>query len=100
MPYMTNGKRDYKKENEKYKSRPDQVKKREERNAARQAAIKAGKVHVGDGTSIDHIVPLSKHGSLSKSNQRIVPVEVNSSFERNPDGSVKANIPKSKRKGK
>lgn len=89
MPYMTGGKRDYKKENAKYKSKPDQIKKREERNLARAHEIKAGRAHVGDGKEIDHIKPLGKGGSNSPSNLRSISPHLNDSFPRNKDGSMK-----------
>lgn len=88
-------KRDYKRENELYKSKPEQIEARVRRNRLRQQAIKEGRAKVGDGTSIDHKVPISKGGSDSKSNQRIVPFDKNSSFQRNSDGSVKKNKPRS-----
>ena len=91
MPYMTNGKRDYKKEVAKYTSKPSVIKKRSEQNAARAAMEKAGKVHKGDGKAVDHIKPLSKGGSSERSNLRVVPERVNDSFSRNADGSLKKN---------
>jgi hypothetical protein len=54
MPYQTNGKRDYKKQNEKYDSRPSVKKDRASRNAARKVMSKAGKVRKGDGKDVDH----------------------------------------------
>lgn len=89
MPYMTNGKRDYAKENRLYKSKPDQIKKREERNTARAHEIKAGHAHVGDGKEVDHIKPLGKGGTNSSSNLRVVSAHLNDSFPRNKDGSMK-----------
>jgi hypothetical protein len=80
---MKNGKRDYKRENKEYNSKPEVIKKRVQRNKARQDAIKDGKAKVGDGTSVDHIKPLSKGGSNSKSNLRVVKAEENYSFRRN-----------------
>jgi hypothetical protein len=38
----------------KYNSKPEQVKRRTSRNAARRAAIKAGKVKKGDGKDVGH----------------------------------------------
>lgn len=98
MPYA-NPKRDrnYKKENV-YKAQPEQVKMREERNKARQAALKAGTVHKGDGMDVDHIDPLSKGGSGSKSNLRVVPASQNRSFDRNADHSLRKNVPLKKAK--
>ena len=84
--------RDYKKENI-YKSKPDQIKKRVLRNKARRQAIKDGKAKVGDGTSIEHKKPLSKGGTNSKSNLKVVSFEDNSSFDRNSDKSVRRNTP-------
>ena len=87
-------KRDYKKENEQYKSKPEQIAMRVARNKARREAIKEGRVKKGDGKEIDHIVPLSKGGSNGKGNTRIRSKSKNSSFSRNSDNSVKKNEPK------
>lgn len=99
MPFMKNGKRDYKREVTLYTSKPEVKKKRAEQNAARRIMEKAGKVHKGDGKDVDHKVPLSKGGSpTSRSNLRVVPASQNRSFSRRSDSSVKVNSPK--RKGK
>lgn len=100
MPYMTNGKRDYKKEVAKYTSKPAVKKKRAEQNAARREMAKAGKVHKGDGKDVDHKTPLSKGGGNSKSNLRVVPASSNRSFSRNSDGSLKSQTSKKERKKK
>jgi hypothetical protein len=97
MPFMKNGKRDYKREVALYTSKPSVVKKREEQNKARRMMEKAGKVHKGDGKDVDHKTPLSKGGSTTKSNLRVVPASVNRSFSRNKDGSLKS---QRSRKGK
>ncbi len=55
----------------------------------RRQLIKEGKVSRGDGKDIDHKVPLSKGGSNSKSNVRVVSPSTNRSFPRNSDGSIK-----------
>jgi len=105
MPSSKNYKRDYKKENE-YKSTPEQIHKRVLRNKARREAIKAGVVKKGDGKEVDHKVPLSKGGSNSKSNLRVVSASENDSFKRNSKGALvsqtsdKEKKSKSKRKGK
>ena len=91
--------RDYKKENI-YKSKPDQIKKRVLRNKARRQAIKEGKVKVGDGTSVEHKKPLSKGGTNSNGNLKIVSFADNSSFDRNSDKSVRRNTPGIYRKKK
>lgn len=100
MPYMTNGKRDYKKENEKYNSRPEVIKKRVARNAARREAMEDGLVKKGDGKQVDHKTPLSKGGSNNKSNLRVVPASENESFSRNKDGSMKSQTSKRERSKK
>lgn len=89
MPYMKNGKRDYKTENEKYNSRPEQKKRRAARNTARRQAAAAGLVKKGDGKDVDHKRPLSKGGSNAKSNRRVVSASKNRSFARNKNGSMK-----------
>jgi 5-methylcytosine-specific restriction endonuclease McrA len=67
MPKYVNGKRDYTAD-KKYQSSAEQRKKRSERNKARrQAGLK-----VGDPREVDHKKPLSKGGSNSKSNLRII----------------------------
>jgi hypothetical protein len=86
---MKNGERDYKKEVAKYTSRPEVVKKRVEQNKARRLMEKEGKVHKGDGKDVDHKTPLSKGGTTSKSNLRVVDRGANRSFSRNPDGSLR-----------
>ena len=90
MPYMKNGKRDYKKEVAKYTSRPEVVKKRVEQNKARRMAEKDGLVRKGDGKDVDHKKPLSKGGTTTKSNIRVVDKSTNRSFARNADGSLKS----------
>jgi hypothetical protein len=97
---MKNGKRDYKTENLKYNSRPEQRKARSERTVARNQAIAAGKAARGDGKDLDHIKPLSKGGSNAKSNQRMVSESANRSFSRNADGSLKSQTSRRERKKK
>lgn len=98
MPYMTNGKRDYKKENRLYNSKPEQIKARTERTTLRRQSNAAGTTHVGDGKDIDHIKPLSKGGANTKGNSRVVSEAANRSFSRNADGSLKSQTSKRERK--
>ena len=100
MPYMKNGKRDYKRENELYNSRPEQRKARSERTVARNQANADGRTSKGDGKDLDHRVPLSKGGSSNKSNLRVVSKSSNRSFSRNADGSMKSQTSKRERKKK
>lgn len=51
--------------------------------------LKAGKVHKGDGKDVDHIKPLSKGGSASDSNLRVVSAHANRSFARTSTSKVK-----------
>lgn len=91
MPYV-NKPRPYKKEYEQYQGTPEQKKKRAERNAARRALMKAGKVKKGDGKDVDHKKALSKGGSNAKSNLRVTSASDNRSFPRNSDRSMKKNV--------
>ncbi|MBF42738.1 MAG: HNH endonuclease [Gammaproteobacteria bacterium] len=70
-------KRDYKKEYRDFHGKPKQIKLRNMRNAARNQAMKEGKVKKGDGKHIDHIKPLSKGGTNGKKNIRIVSAKTN-----------------------
>mgnify|MGYP001566836581 CR=1 FL=1 len=75
MPFMKNGKRDYKKELAwEHKKKPDRVKDRAARNRARsQAGLK-----VGDPRQADHIKELDKGGSRTdKKNVRVVSAKTN-----------------------
>ena len=67
MPAKRNYKKEYE-EYEEYHSKPEQKKNRAARNAARR---KMG-LKVGDPREVDHRKPLSKGGSNSKKNLRIV----------------------------
>ena len=82
MPYMTNGKRDYKRENRLFNSKPSEIRKRVLRNAARREMIKLGLAKKGDRKDVDHIRPLDKGGSGSRSNLRMRSTHSNRSFRR------------------
>ena len=97
MPFMKNGKRDYKREVALYTSKPEVIKKRVEQNKARRIMEKAGKVHKGDGKDVDHKTPLSKGGRTSTNNLRVVSRGRNRSFSRNRDSSVLNQISKRER---
>lgn len=73
----------------KYNSKPEQIKKRAERNAARREMMKAGKVHKGDGKDVDHKRPLAKGGSNAPSNLRVRSPSANRSFKRNSKAGMK-----------
>jgi 5-methylcytosine-specific restriction endonuclease McrA len=88
MPYMTNGKRDYKKQ-QAYDGKPTVVKDRAKRNKARRDMMAEGKVSKGDGKDVDHKNPLSKGGGTSRSNLRVTSKSANRSFARTKAGKMK-----------
>ena len=89
MPYMKNGKRDYKTQYEKYDGKDSVKKNRAKRNNARRQMEAEGKVSKGDGKDVDHKKPLSKGGSNSRSNLRAVSKSSNRSFARKKNGAMK-----------
>ena len=89
MPYMKNGKRDYKREVELYTSKPEVKRKRAEQNKARRIMEREGLVHKGDGKDVDHKTPLSRGGKTTRSNLRVTDKSSNRSFSRNSDSSLK-----------
>lgn len=78
MPFMTNGKRDYKREREWEKKNGD---KRGKERAMRGKARREAGLKVGDPREADHKKPLSEGGSNSKSNVRVVSKRVNAKKE-------------------
>lgn len=69
-----------------YQKRPENVEKRVDRNRARRHAIAAGKASVGDGTEVDHKIPLDKKGSDSDSNTRVISAAKNRGWRgRDPE---------------
>lgn len=63
--------RNYSEEYASYHSKPEQVKKRAQRNAARRDMEAAGRVSKGDGKDVDHKRPIRSGGGNSKSNLRV-----------------------------
>lgn len=98
MPYMTGGKRDYKKEYAKYHGTAEQRANRSERTVARNKANADGITKKGDKKDLDHKKPLSKGGTSARSNLRVVSASSNRSFARNADGSMKSQTSKRERK--
>ena len=84
MPYMKNGKRDYKTENKKYNSKPKQKKRRASRNKARREALRKGRVRLGDGKDIAH----KDNNPMNNSSKNTVvqSKSQNRSFPRNKKG--------------
>jgi len=89
MPYMTNGKRDYRKQYDNYDGQPAAKKARAKRNAARSMMEQDGRVSKGDGKEVDHKRPLSKGGSNSKDNLSVKSKSANRSFARTSTGKMK-----------
>lgn len=98
MPYMKNGKRDYKTEYEKYHGTAEQRANRSARTVARNQSNATGRTSKGDGKDLDHVRPLSKGGSKAASNTRVVAASTNRSFSRNADGSMKSQTSKREKK--
>ena len=69
-----------------YQKRPENVEKRVDRNRVRRQALAASIVTNGDGTEIDHKVPLDKGGSDAKSNTRVTTAAENRAWSgRQPE---------------
>lgn len=98
MPYMSGGKRDYKREYEKYASKPQAKKDRAQRNKARRMMTKAGKAHKGDGLDVGHIKAIGKGGLSKVYNLMMQTKAENRSFSRTSSSKMKSE--KSKRESK
>jgi len=73
--------RNYKKEYENYQGKPEQIKRRSSRNAARAKMAAGGAVSKGDGKDVDH-----RNGNPmnnNKKNLRVTSKTKNRSFPRN-----------------
>lgn len=90
-------KRDYEMEYQRYQGKPEQIKNRTARNAARRKAMKEGKVKKGDGKDVAHIVALDKGGS-NKQGVRIESKAANRSFLRDKKGNLVSETSKRERK--
>ena len=96
MPFMSNGKRSYKKELAwEHSQKPNRVKDRAQRNGARAMVVaKVGKAAVA-GKDVGHKKAISKGGANTLLNLFTQSPGTNQSFSRNPNGSMKSE--KSKR---
>jgi hypothetical protein len=54
-----------------YNHRPENIKKRVQRDKARRMLEKEGKVHKGDGKDVGHKKPVRSGGSNARSNLRV-----------------------------
>jgi hypothetical protein len=77
--------RDYRREYDNYQGKPEQIKNRAKRNAARAEMVKAGRVKKGDGKDVDHKQPLSKGGSTAVKNLRVKSIHANRAYKRRKD---------------
>jgi 5-methylcytosine-specific restriction endonuclease McrA len=75
-----------KKSDKAYAARPEQIKKRTERNAARAALMKKGVVHKGDGLEVDHKTPIARGGGNAQSNLQAVPAAQNEGWRKGKKG--------------
>lgn len=87
-------------EYEKYHAKPEQRANRSARTVARNESNESGRTSKGDGKDLDHVRPLSKGGSNSRSNTRVVSASTNRSFSRNADGSIKSQTSRRERSKK
>lgn len=97
MPSSPGYKRDYRRETETAKARGEtggSDSENAKRHRLRRAMEKKGAVHLNDGKDVDHTKPLSKGGANTLSNARVRSPGANRSFPRNPDGSMRRNVPK------
>lgn len=78
--------RDYRKEYDDYQGTAEQKKRRAQRNAARRAAIKAGKARKGDGMEVDHL-GFNRKGKLNNNKVRVVSKKANRSRQPKRNGS-------------
>lgn len=102
MPFMKNGKRDYKAELEwEHKKKKNRVKDRAQRNAARATvAKKKGVSPKALGGDVGHKKAVSKGGQNGLANLFVQSPGANRSFSRNKDGSMKSETSKKERKKK
>ena len=99
MPFMTNGKRDYKAElNWEHTKKKNRVKDRAQRNAARAAVKKKVGASALQGKDVGHKKAVSKGGKNGLANLFVQNPGENRSFSRNRDGSMKSERSKRERK--
>lgn len=69
--------RNYKQEYADYHGKPEKIKERAQRNAARKTMVNAGKAKKGDGKDVDHKIPIRNGGGNGKKNLRMASVSAN-----------------------
>lgn len=83
---MARAKRDYKREYADYQGKPEQIKRRAQRNAARAKAAASGLVHKGDGKEVDHLGS-NRKGRLNNKRVKVVSKAANRKRQPKRDGS-------------
>jgi hypothetical protein len=83
----------------KYQAQPEQVKNRVARNAARRAALKAGKVKKGDSKDVAHVKAFDKGGS-NGDGVRVESAAKNRSFKRDSKRNLVSEVSTRERKKK
>ena len=96
MPYV-NKLRPYKKEYEQNQGKPEQIKKRTQRNAARAKLMKDGKVSKGDGKDVAHVKAFDKGGS-NGDGLKVESASKNRSFKRDSKRNLVSEVSKRERK--
>lgn len=102
MPFMSGGKRDYKRELEwEHKKKKNRVKDRAQRNAARSAVAKAkGTTPKKLNGDVGHKKAVSKGGQNGLANLFVQNAGENRSFSRNAKGAMTSETSKRERKKK
>jgi hypothetical protein len=91
--------RNYKREYETYQGTEEQKKNRAQRNKARRALLREGKVHKGDGMDVAHKRAIDKGGSL-KDGVRVESASKNRSFDRDSKRNLISELSPKERKKK
>jgi hypothetical protein len=91
--------RNYRAEYDKYQGKPEQIKNRAMRNAARAKLMKAGKVKKGDGKDVAHVKAFDKGGS-NGDGLRVEARAANRSFKRDSKGNLVSETSRRERKKK
>lgn len=98
MPYMTNGKRDYKRQGALVDSKPGAIAHRAANVQQNRDLAKAGIGHKGDGLDASHKVAFSKGGSAAPANTRLETPSANRSFARTGSSAMRSEVSKRERK--
>ena len=67
-----------------YNHRPEQIKKRVQRDSARRKLAKEGLVHKGDGKDVHHKKPVREGGTNARSNLAVSPRSKNRAWAKKP----------------